>query len=141
MTEDEARDALPVSVMPAVLWRFADGEPAGGAAEFDRRVRRYHVDVSDEDTWEPDERVVPIPRVLVRWFGLAAPDDGEYTDFTLELAADDGAGFTAGELLRKLDRAVSPRLAGADHRLFEGLYLTDAPFVDGVPVYEMMQGS
>lgn len=142
MTEhDEDEGPYPVTAMVAALWRFADGEQFSDAAEFDRRVRQYHVDVTDEDTWEPDEVVLPIPRVIVKWFGLESPGDADYTDYTLELEADDGAGFTAGELLLKLNNAVAPRLNGADHAFFEGLFLTDDPPVDGVPVYEMMQGS
>lgn len=144
MTEpehDEDENPYPVTALVAALWRFADGETFDDPAEFNRRVAAYHVAVTDEDTWEPDEVVLPIPRVLVKWFGIESPGDDEYTDYTLELAADDGARFTAGELLLKLNNAVAPRLKDADHAFFEGLFLTDDPPVDGVPVYEMMQGS
>lgn len=144
MTEhehDEDEGPYPVTALVSALWRFSGGEQFGDAAEFDRRVRQYHVDITDEDTWEPDEVALPIPRVIVKWFGLESPTADEYTDYTLELEADDGARFTAGELLLKLNNAVAPRLKDADHAFFEGLFLTDDPPVDGVPVYEMMQGS
>lgn len=95
--------------------------------------------VTDEDTWEPHE-VVPLSRLRVKYFGVESPDDEEYTDYVVELRSD-GARFTAGELLLKLNNAVAPRLAGGDHCYFEGLFLTDDPPVGGVPVYEMMQGS
>ena len=139
-TEETDGGPFPVTVMPAVIWSFFDGEQFRDPAEFDRRVRAYHVRVAEEDTWDPDE-VLPVPRIRVRYFGVESPEDDEYTDFETELTADDGVRFTAGELLLKLNNEVAPRLKGADHCYFEGLYLTDEPPVDGVPVYEMMQGS
>lgn len=138
MTDD---DSLPVTALVAAVWSFAGGEHFDDPAEFDRRVRQYHVDVTGEDTWEPDEAVLPIPRVRVKYFGILSPEDDEYTDLVVVLESDDGVGFTAGELLRKLNNAVAPRLEGVDHCYFEGLFLTDDPPEDGVPVYEMMQGS
>lgn len=142
MTDHDSDEGpFPVTAMVAALWRFADGRRFSDAAEFNRLVTRYHVDVTGEDTWEPDEVVLPVPRVIVKWFGLESPGDDDYTDFQAELRADDGAGFTAGELLLKLNNEVAPRLKDADHAFFEGLFLTDDPPVDGVPVYEMMQGS
>lgn len=137
----EDTEEFPTTIMPAVLWAFRDGETFADAAEFNRRVSEYHVAIQDEDTWEPDEAVLAAPRVRVSWFGLESPDDDEYTDYTTELEPDDGTAFTAGELLRKLNNLVAPRLVDADHVFFEGLYLTDPPADDGIPVYEMMQGS
>ncbi len=139
--QDEEEGPFPVTALVATVWTFSDGRQFSDAAEFNRRVAQHHVDITDEDTWEPDEVVLPIPRVIVKYFGLVSPDDDEYTDLVAELEADDGAQFTAGELLLKLNNVAAPRLEGADHRYFEGLFLTDDPPVDGVPVYEMMQGS
>lgn len=140
MTDETAEGPFPLTALPSVHWSFFDGERFSDPAEFDRRVRAYHVRVAEEDTRDRDE-VLPVPRVRVRYFGVEPPEDDEYTDFEAELTADDGVRFTAGELLLKLNNEVAPRLKGADHCYFEGLYLTDEPPVDGVPVYEMMQGS
>lgn len=139
-TEETDEGPFPLTALPAVVWSFFGGEQFSDPAEFDRRVREFHVQVAEEDTWNPDE-VVPVPRIRVRYFGVESPEDDEYTDFEAELRADDGARFTALELLLKLNNEVAPRLEGVDHCYFEGLYLTDDPPVDGVPVYEMMQGS
>ncbi len=136
---DDTDGGFPVSVLVAALWSFFEGRRFDDRAEFDGRVRQYHVDVSGEDTWEPDE-VVPLSRLRVKYFGVESLDAEDYTDYVADLASD-GARFTAGELLLKLNNAVAPRLAGVDHCHFEGLFLTDDPPVDGVPVYEMMQGS
>jgi hypothetical protein len=141
MTDDTTHDAFPVTVMAAVLWSFGHGEQFSDPAEFNRRVSEYHVQVTDEDTWDPEEVVFPAPALRVAYFGLASPGDDEYTDFEEHLRADDGARFTAGELLVKLNNAAAPHLKGVDHCFYEGLYLTDAPLEDGVPLYEMMQGS
>lgn len=140
MTDDSDESPFPLTALVAAVWSFHGGEQVDDPAEFDRRVRQYHIDVTGEDTWDPDE-VIPLARLRVTYFGLESPDDDEYTDMVVDLRADDGARFTAGELLRKLHNAVAPHLKGADHFFFEGLFLTEDIGEDGVPVYEMMQGS
>ncbi len=138
-TEDEG--PFPLMALVAALWSFQGGEQFADAAEFNRRVSEYHVQVTEEDTWDPAEVVMPLPRIRVKYFGVESPEDEDYTDFVLDLQADDGAQFTAGELLLKLNNAVAPHLEGADHCYFEGLFLTEEVGEDGVPIYEMMQGS
>ncbi len=138
-TEDEG--PFPLMALVAALWSFHGGEQFADAGEFNRRVSEYHVQVTDEDTWDPGEVVMPLPRIRVKYFGVESPEDEDYTDFVLDLQADDGAQFTAGELLLKLNNSVAPHLAEADHCYFEGLFLTEEVGEDGVPVYEMMQGS
>lgn len=138
MTGD-TEDEFPATVLVAAVWSFFEGRPFDDPAEFQRAVHQYHVDITGEDTWEPDE-VIPLSRLRVKYFGVASPDDDEYTDYIVELRSD-GAQFTAGELFLELNNAVAPRLEGVDHCYFEGLFLTDEPPVDGVPIYEMMQGS
>lgn len=132
---------FPPTALVAVVWSFFSGEQFSDPAEFDRRVREYHVRVTGEDTWDPDEVALPVPRVRVAWFGAGSPDDDEYTDYVSELASDSGTHFTARDLLLKLNNAVAPRLEGVDHCYFEGLFFTDHVDDDGVPLYEMMQGS
>ncbi|HEX6372687.1 MAG TPA: hypothetical protein VF006_27450 [Longimicrobium sp.] len=141
MTDDMEEGPFAPTALVAVVWSFFEGEQFSDPAEFDRRVRAYHVEVAEEDTWDPDEIALPVPRVRVAYFGLESPDDDEYTDFVAELASDNGTHFTANELLLKLNNAVAPRLAGVDHCYFEGLFFTDQVGEDGVPTYEMMQGS
>jgi hypothetical protein len=139
--EDADEGPFPPTVLVAAVWSFFSGEKFSDPAEFDRRVREYHVGVTEHDTWDPDEVVLPVPRVRVMYFGVESPDDEEYTDFVTELVSDDGAQFTARELLLKLNNAVAPHLEGVDHCHYEGLFLTEQVGEDGVPVYEMMQGS
>jgi hypothetical protein len=141
VTDDMEDGPFPPTALVAAVWSFFSGEKFSDPAEFDRRVREYHVQVTEEDTWDPDEVVLPVPRVRVMYFGLESPDDDEYTDFVAELAADDGRHFTARELLLKLNNTVAPHLEGTDHCYFEGLFLTEEVGEDGVPLYEMMQGS
>jgi hypothetical protein len=141
VTDEADEGPFPATALVAVVWSFFSGEHFSDPAELDRRVREHHVQVTGEDTWEPDEIALPVPRVRVMYFGVESPDDDEYTDFVAELASDNGTHFTAGELLLKLNNAVAPHLEGVDHCYFEGLFLTEEVGEDGVPVYEMMQGS
>lgn len=140
MTHETEDSPFPLTALVAAEWSFFNGEQFDDPAEFDRRVHEYHARGGGEDTWDPDE-VVPLARMRVKYFGVESPEDDEYADFTADLQADDGRQFTAGELLRKLNNAVAPRLAGVDHCYFEGLFLTEDVGDDGVPIYEMMQGS
>lgn len=140
MTDENEDGPFPLTALVAAVWSFHEGEQFSDIAEFNRRVHQYHVDVTGEDTWDPDE-VVPLSRLRMTYFGLESPEDDEYTDFVAELESDNGTHFTAGELLLKVNNAVAPRLAGVDHCYFEGLFLTEEVGDDGVPIYEMMQGS
>lgn len=141
MTEDTEDGPFPLTVMVTAVWSFFEGEQFSDPAEFNRRVHEYHLQATGEDTWDPDEVVLSAPAIRVAYFGVESPDDEEYTEFTTHLRSDDGSQFTAGELLLKLNNAVAGHLKGMDHCHYEGLFLTDTPPEDGVPVYEMMQGS
>lgn len=55
---------------------------------------------------------------------------------TVELARDDGLGFTGGERLFKLHDAVVGQLRDRGHRYFEGLELSGAT-TDGVSIYSL----
>jgi hypothetical protein len=140
-TDDIEDGPFPLTVLVTAVWSFFEGEQFSDPAEFNRRVAEYHTEVGGEDTWDPDEVVLSAPGIRIAYFGVESPDDEEYTEFTAELRSDDVTQFTAGELLLKLNNTVAPHLKGMDHCYFEGLFLTDEPPVDGVPVYEMMQGS
>jgi hypothetical protein len=141
MTDDTAGASFPRTVMGAVIWSFRGGERFTDPAEFERRVREYYMDIMGEDIWLPHQVALSAPRVRITYFGLSSPDAAEYTDFVADLQSEDGARFTAGELLLKLNNAVAPHMEEADHCYFEGLVLSDTPPADGVPVYEMRQGS
>jgi hypothetical protein len=139
MTDEMDDGPFPLTALVAVIWSFHSGEQFSDPAEFNRRVREYHGN-EDEDTWDPDEKI-SLARLRITYFGLESPDDDEYTDFVADIESDNGVDFTAGELMLKLNNIVAPRLKGADHCYFEGLFLTEEVGDDGVPVYEMMQGS
>ena len=75
-------------------------------------------------------------------------DDGWYPsdeDFSeAEFEADDGAAFTAGELLFKTHNAFVGMLRQMDHKYFEGMTLVQAGFSDPerrIPRYDLDLGS
>jgi hypothetical protein len=136
-TEPSSSDAI----MANVAWRFA-GARFTLADAFDRAVRQYHETVvKDPDAWRPTEIVVAAPRVRISYFGIATPGDVDYTDYSVELASQNGESFTALDLLFKLHNAVVDRLGEADHCYFEGLLLKEAPSGTQPPLYELQQGS
>ena len=127
---------LPLRAMRDVCWSFI-GSPFAPRDEFDARVRQYQIQIRDQDSWRPDEIVIPTPRVAVRyryWEG------DEQVEPVITLEADDRRSFTAGELLFKLHNAVVEQLRDTDHHFLEGLAL--AGWVEGqVPLYQLRQGS
>lgn len=128
------------TVLGAESWNFVGGTQFTDPAEFDRSVREHYVAFLGEDIWLPHQVAFDFPRIRILYFGLASPEDDAYSDFVADIQADDGVRFTAGELLRKLNNAAAPHLDDADHRWFEGLIFHHVD-ADGVPVYEMRQGS
>lgn len=141
MTADSTPSgSLPAEVLRGVPWSFFEGETFTGRDEFVRRVNGYG-DFTEPGFWDPDAVVLPAPRVRITYFGVESPDDDEYQDFETELASGDQVGFTASELLFKLNNAVAPHVAGVDHCYFEGLVLSEERGEGGVPVYRMEQGS
>jgi hypothetical protein len=140
------RQRLPEDVMSGVLWSFNETRYAD-RAEFDAAVRKYHIDIREEDTWEPDEIVLVCPRVRITCDCYWEDDEGERV---LELTSDNGTSFTAGELLFKVHHGLlEPHKVGnsvvhselGDHHFFEGLSLEGQPAEGETPRYEIDLGS
>jgi hypothetical protein len=132
----QAKD-LPERVLSRVYWSFRGG-PFADRPTFNEEVRQYQIDIAEEDTWSPDEIVIPCPQirvVYVYWRGE------EQLDGMVPLVSDDGEGFSAGELLFKLHNAVVGPLAGDNHCFFEGLTLHSHQAEGKPPLYVLMQGS
>jgi hypothetical protein len=129
--------ALRPGVLGAIRWRL--GQPAGpDLAAFSEQVRQYQIAVTGEDKWRPTACVIPRPKVQVVY---SVPERGEQVERCVTLEADNGAWFTAAELLFKLHNATAEGLRGADHSYFEGLGLLERTEGWEVPVYCLLQGS
>jgi hypothetical protein len=130
-------EPLPRGVMIGVSWSF--GAPTFGTREaFEESVRAYQVQIRGEDTWNPDEVVIPRPQVKVMYRTWIR---GKEAEPVVELLADNGASFTAGELLFKVHRAVADNLRKRDHKFFWGFRLSGDPGINEVPLYYMRLGS
>lgn len=128
---------LPLRAMGDVCWSFI-GSPVATREEFDGRVRQYQIRIRKKDSWRPDAVVIPAPRVAVRYMCWQGD---EQIEPVVRLAADDGAGFPAGELLFKLHNAVVEQLREIDHHFFEGLTLAGWVEDGKLPLYQLRQGS
>ncbi len=129
---------LPEEIMGDTLWSFA-GDTYDTRAEFSDEVREYHLDIEGEDTWRPDEVVLPVPRVKVSYEYWN--DDGDEEEAELDLTAENGKNFTALDLLFQIHNAVVERLRDMDHHFFEGLEVESAPDGDGIPRALLWLGS
>ena len=128
---------LPLRAMGDVCWSFI-GSPFVTRDEFDGRVRQYQIRIRKKHSWRPDAVIIPAPRVAVQyrcWQG------DEQVEPIVSLQAEDGAMFSAGELLFKLHNAVVEQLREIDHHFFEGLTLAGWVEDGKVPLYQLRQGS
>jgi hypothetical protein len=133
-----ARDAgLPKWVLREVQWSFI-GESFTNRARFDYEVCQYQIEIRGEDTWRPNEIVLPCP--LVRVVYMCWEGD-EQIEPVVELVSDDGESFTASELLFKVHNAVVGQLRETDHHFLEGFQLHSNQAADRPPLYVLHQGS
>jgi hypothetical protein len=126
--------ALPEMLMPDTLWRFHESHPSLDA--FYAAVLAYQKDILGHDGWSDEGVVLPSPVVTIS-YDHAQNDD--WVERLVEFVADDPAGFTAAELLWKLNEDAVPRMTGQDHVFFEGLELVDSDSTP--PRYSVVLGS
>ena len=132
----KSRLAYPDELLSDVSWTFR-GHVFADRATFDAAVAECQSDDSGE-VWRPNEVILHAPRVRV------SPDvHWHLTDDhpTAEFAADNGASFTAGELLFKVHNRFVSELQQMDHKYFEGLTLDEDSHPGETPVYELDLGS
>jgi hypothetical protein len=79
-----------------------------------------------------------VPRVRVSYLCWRS---AEQVEPVVELHADNGVSFRAGELLFKLHQAVAADLQHTDHRFLEGLRMYSPPPPDESPFYYLKLGS
>src|SRR5262245_55113787 len=105
-----ASEDYPSDLMDGVCWSFRNIAKFRSRKKFNEEVRRYHEGCESEQGWEPDAVVLRVPRVRVR-AELAWLD----RDPVVELTADNGAAFTAGELLFKIHNAFVALIRDSDY--------------------------
>jgi hypothetical protein len=130
----EKEEDLPRKVLAGLSWAFG-GPTFPSRGEFDAAVR---ASAHDEDTWAPDEVVIPRPHVKVMYITWVGD---EQVEPEVDLTTDDGGPFTAGELMFKLHNAITAAVSNIDHRYFEGLTLMRAVDPNEVPLYHLRQGN
>jgi hypothetical protein len=138
MADRKRPDAtLPKEVLPRAYWSFS-GAPFAERAAFDEKVRQYQMTIGGQDTWQPEQIVIPYPRIRV--FYMCWHGD-EQVEPVIELVSDNGEFFTAGELLFKVHNAVVEQLREINHHFFEGLSLHSRQTAGMPPLYVLRQGS
>jgi hypothetical protein len=133
--QDGDTNALPPTLLRWVVWTIS-GEAYEDRSTFENEVHEFHPECNATN-WRPAEVVLRVPRLFVttdihRILGLEPP--------MVELTADDGHAFTAGELLFKIHNALLDELRDTDHVFFEGLALV-MQMRDEPPIYEVVLGS
>ena len=128
--------AYPPTLLQNVSWTFR-GPDFADRATFDAVVAKFQ-DPERGEVWRPAEVVLHAARVRV------SPDVAWYlTDEhpTVELVADDGRSFTAGELLFKVHNSFVAELRQMDHKYFEGFTLSEDQEPGEPPLYDLDLGS
>lgn len=136
---------IPEFILCDTLWDFADQGPypsqtafAAAVLNHHRRAHEYAPEIRPEESWRPSSLAIRSPRIKVEFF-CDGPEGG-VSWHEIELGSEDGASFTAGELLFKLHNGIIERVRGNGHRYFEGLELRGVT-ESGVPVYDLRLGS
>lgn len=129
----------PSRILPALSWSFGSARYASPEALSDA-LRRYQLDIHEEDRWNPDALVLATPRVIIQFEAWRGDSEIE-PDF--ELSAAGPEGFTALDLMYGVVTGIA-RVCdeqGADlgdHHFFEGLILSQP---GPPPVYHVRCGS
>ena len=87
---------------------------------FLEEVRQYYEGCGFEQNWDPAGVILHAARVRVRAEIPWLPRDP-----VVEMTADTGAAFTAGELMYKVHNAFVALIRDSDHVFFEGLSLAE----------------
>lgn len=136
MAAQDDSEPLPRELLWGVSWTFR-GDPFADRAAFDAAVAEFQ-NPDRGGVWRPAEVCLRVARVLVtpdvHWY---LSDD----DPVVELMADDGAAFTAGELLFKVHNALVSDLRQMDHKYFEGFSLAGHQEPGLPPLYDLDLGS
>lgn len=137
MAKRKSSNPHPREIMPDVLWSF-DRPPFASQTEFAAAVAEYHLELSEESEWRPEDVVLPSPAVRIEHDYNDGPENS-----SVDLVADNGESFTAAELLFKVHNAFAVELSEGDHVFFEGFLRVDTKGRDpnAPPVYEVCLGS
>jgi hypothetical protein len=127
----------PDEMMHDVHWSFR-GPKYRSRTKFVEAVRQYYRDVELDGDWRPGEVVLRVPRVRLSP-DVACTDWDEHP--VVEVRADDGEAFTAGELLFKAHNAFVALLRDGDHVFFEGFTLDSNQQKGKPPLYNVDLGS
>ena len=136
MAAHDSTEPLPPELLWGVSWVFR-GEAFADRAAFDAAVAACQ-NPDHGEVWRPDEVCLRAVRVRItpdiHWY---LSDD----DPVVELAADNGTAFTAGELLFKVHNALVADLRQMDHKYFEGFTLVRHQEPGEPPLYDLDLGS
>lgn len=137
----------PENLLMDVRWSFDHGQYST-QAEFILAFNEYNKAI-DEEEMDTDEIIFELPKIVIVYddfeddFEDEDMDGDDFEANTVLLTADNGASFTAGELLYKLNQTIGVLLEEDDAHFFEGLnFITDEDEdYPGLPVYYMNLGS
>jgi hypothetical protein len=133
--ENNASGPLPPTLMQGVEWLFR-GPTFADRAAFEAAVTEFQNEEWGSD-WRPGEVVLRAARVRV------TPDADWFVgdDAVVDLTADDGRAFTAGELLFKVHNTFVAGLRETNHQFFEGFTLSAGEGAGWPPLYTLELGS
>ncbi|MFV8749533.1 hypothetical protein ACNOYE_03155 [Nannocystaceae bacterium ST9] len=131
----------PDRLLRDVLWVCGSRRYPSRTA-FDAAVRDYEMRIlQTAERWQPDELVLPVPRVDVQFMVWRGE---EQVEPRLRLEASEPRGFTALDLLHQIHEGIAAWLDEHqanlyDHCFFEGLSRSGQP--SEVPLYFVNFGS
>jgi len=125
-----------------VYWSFANGQYENKAI-FLEELKAYFKEISGKSfSLDTDKIIVNQPKMVIQYMKYNFDED-EYDEPQLLLEADNGTGFSQGELMHKIHVEIGAKLEDDDNCYFEGLTFAtdDDPDFSGIPVYFLDTGT
>ena len=129
----------PKELMSGIYWGFFGGK-YHSHEKFIQAVTEYNRELGGRK-WNPEEHILASMHVTIQYSYWDYDVEDEIEDF-FDLVADNGAGFSAGELLFKVHNQVVDKLESESHHLFEGFLLGKREYYKTLykPFYFINQG-
>lgn len=110
--------------------------------DFGAAVLQYQMDIHENSNgWEPDAVILPFSRVGIHWEGLNRQQNEMIDKYDI-VESSSSKGFTALELLYKVNQIMVGDCRLMDHCFFEGFHYAKGPDKGtGIVEYRVYQGS
>lgn len=113
----ETKNSSENKILFDILWIFRP-KKYESRENFNQAIRQHQIDITENDTWQPDKIVIKKPQinVLLEMDWEIPPDD--QVEFLIK--SENSISFTASDLMFQINNHLAEYDLG-DYKFFEGL--------------------